>query len=278
MPLKPVEHRTLRAPTSSAPQGKLKLWVDIFSAEDAKKYPLINIQPPPPVEYELRVIIWGCKEVTIKDTLTDANDLYITGAIDTPGVPIQSTDTHLRSHNGKGNFNWRMKFPIKLPTKHYPRFRLQVWDLDFFSPDDSICEAYFSLKGLCRKSQKENKRCKLFQGSNDRITIENLKHPNFEGNQGIVQISMELMPMSIAAQIPAGMGREAPNTNPHLPEPEGRIKFSLLHPLDFLRDCLGDNFCNKLILLIFLSALGSALYFLAPMIMSQLVANSVTGK
>lgn len=100
MPLKPVEHRTLRAPTSSAPQGKLKLWVDIFSAEDAKKYPLINIQPPPPVEYELRVIIWGCKEVTIKDTLTDANDLYITGAIDTPGVPIQSTDTHLRSHNG----------------------------------------------------------------------------------------------------------------------------------------------------------------------------------
>jgi hypothetical protein len=59
MPLKPVEHRTLRAPTSSAPQGKLKLWVDIFSAEDAKKYPLVNIQPPPPVEYELRVIIWG---------------------------------------------------------------------------------------------------------------------------------------------------------------------------------------------------------------------------
>ena len=41
------------------------------------------------------------------------------------------------------------------------------------------------------------------------------------------------------------MGREAPNTNPHLPEPEGRMKFSLLHPLDFLRDCLGDNFCNK---------------------------------
>ena len=34
----------------------------------------------------------------------------------------------------------------------------------------------------------------------------------------------------------------------------------------------------QLILLIFLSALGSALYFLAPMIMSQLVANSVTGK
>ena len=49
---------------------------------------------------------------------------------------------------GKGNFNWRMKFPIKLPTKHYPRFRLQIWDLDFFSPDDSICEAYFSLKGM----------------------------------------------------------------------------------------------------------------------------------
>ena len=63
--------------------------------------------------------------------------------------------------------------------------------------------AFTLVAGLCRKSQKENKRCKLFQGSNDRITIENLKHPNFDGNQGIVQISMELMPMSIAAQIPA---------------------------------------------------------------------------
>jgi len=51
--------------------------------------------------------------------------------------------------------------------------------------------------------------------------------------------------VSVSGSAAQGMGREAPNTNPHLPEPEGRIKFSLLHPLDFLRDCLGDNFCNK---------------------------------
>ncbi len=52
-------------------------------------------------------------------------------------------------------------------------------------------------------------------------------------------------PHRVSGSAAQGMGREAPNTNPHLPEPEGRIKFSLLHPLDFLRDCLGDNFCNK---------------------------------
>ena len=27
----------------------------------------------------------------------------------------QSTDTHFRAAKGKGSFNWRMKFPIKLP-------------------------------------------------------------------------------------------------------------------------------------------------------------------
>jgi hypothetical protein len=66
---KPVEWRTLHNPSSSMPQGKIELWVDIFHAVEAKNHPLINIAPPPKEEYELRVIVWQCADVTIKDAV-----------------------------------------------------------------------------------------------------------------------------------------------------------------------------------------------------------------
>lgn len=66
--------------------------------------------------------------------ITQQNDLYITGLLDGPGARRQRTDTHLRSKKGKGSFNWRMKFPVTLPMKS-PRFSIQIWDMDFFSPN-----------------------------------------------------------------------------------------------------------------------------------------------
>lgn len=275
--IKPVEIRTLHGPNSSAPQGKVSLWVDILSAEDAKRFPIHHIKPPAPEPYELRVIIWGVREMTIKDEITEQNDLYVTGRVG--DQPLQSTDTHLRSKKGKGNFNWRMKFPINLPYREQaPRLRLQVWDLDFFSADDSIAETLLSLKSLCKKAYRSKGRVKMTSNGKDRIWVEDLRHPNFEGNQGRLEFSMELMPLSVANTIPAGLGRGDPNANPHLPEPEGRVHWSLFHPLDMCYEILGENMFKKLCIAFVIAAIGSALYFITPMIVSQIVANSVTKK
>jgi hypothetical protein len=64
---KPIEWRTLRNPTSSMSQGKLEMWLDILPTSEAKKMPVVNIAPPPMIDFELRVIVWACKDVTIKD-------------------------------------------------------------------------------------------------------------------------------------------------------------------------------------------------------------------
>ena len=76
--VKPVETRSLWSEQSSVSQGKLKLWMEMMSPSEAKKYPMIDIRPPEMEPYELRVVVWECKDCPIMDTTTNMNDLYIT--------------------------------------------------------------------------------------------------------------------------------------------------------------------------------------------------------
>jgi len=277
--LKPLERRTLHRKTSSHPegQGKLECWVELMTPEQAKKEPMWDITPPPPLPYEIRVIAWGCRNVTIKDELTNQNDLYITCASSEKGLKEQETDIHWRSKKGKGNFNWRMKYPINLQQSmsQWPRLRFQIWDYDLVGSNDSICETVISLKGLCLRALKAKDRTKLFQKGKDRIQIKNLQHPNFKGNQGEMEISLEILPASLATQLPAGLGRGEPNMNPFLPEPEGRVNWSLLHPLDMAKEILGDLY-DKIFwgccVFICLGLTG----LMVPMIASGLIARALT--
>ena len=64
--LKPVERRTLHLPGSSMSQGKVELWVDVYTPNEAKTLPMIDIKPPAPEEFELRMIIWETKDIPMK--------------------------------------------------------------------------------------------------------------------------------------------------------------------------------------------------------------------
>jgi hypothetical protein len=170
--MKPVEIRTLRSPVRSSSQGKLHLWIEVMTTTEAMKTPMLDIKPPPPEPYELRVVIWKARKITIKDTTTNQNDMFVTAQCSLSGGrnggKRLQTDTHLRSKGGKGEFvdshclhskffrlcctslktthtwhhirhtltlplydtvpptaawNWRMKFPLMLPTvdRQWPR-------------------------------------------------------------------------------------------------------------------------------------------------------------
>jgi len=61
---KPVERRTLHnLKRTTTSQGSLTLWIDILTPAEAKMYPAWDISPPPPEEYDVRVVAWKCKGV-----------------------------------------------------------------------------------------------------------------------------------------------------------------------------------------------------------------------
>lgn len=57
------------------------------------------------------MIVWGTRDLKIKDELEGCNDLYMRGMLDRKEL---ETDTHWRCRT-KGSFNWRWKFPMSLP-------------------------------------------------------------------------------------------------------------------------------------------------------------------
>ncbi|KAA6344204.1 MAG: hypothetical protein EZS28_052257, partial [Streblomastix strix] len=64
---KPKEIRSLWSPSSSFCQGKLELWIEILTPEEARLTPIKNIGPPKREQWELDVVIMNTKEVAFKD-------------------------------------------------------------------------------------------------------------------------------------------------------------------------------------------------------------------
>lgn len=119
----------------------LQCWVEIVDPKVASSVPRFNIQPLPKEEFEVRVIVWGTRDMVIKDTLEGCNDLYLKGILN--GKELE-TDTHWRCRD-KGSFNWRWKFPISLPLDPDDDYgkdvlQLQMWDRDVAKANDMIGE------------------------------------------------------------------------------------------------------------------------------------------
>jgi hypothetical protein len=111
---KPIEIRPLKVVSSRANQGSLEMWVDMFTESLAKITPKHHIEPPKPEAWELRVIIWKTAKCVNKDE--GSSDLYVSCQLEGDASSKQNTDTHWKSEDGTGNFNYRMKFPVNLPA------------------------------------------------------------------------------------------------------------------------------------------------------------------
>jgi hypothetical protein len=114
MPNKPMEIRPLKVVSSRANQGSLEMWVDMFTESVAKITPRHHIEPPLPEPWELRMIIWKTANCVNKDE--GSSDLYVSCQLEGNIESKQNTDTHWKSEDGTGNFNYRMKFPVSLPA------------------------------------------------------------------------------------------------------------------------------------------------------------------
>ncbi|GMF14931.1 unnamed protein product [Phytophthora fragariaefolia] len=301
--LKPLETRTLNIPTSRAPMGTIKLWIDILSPAQAHDYPPIDISLPPPVDMELRLVVWKARNVPSFDTMEDMNDLFFRCWME--GSSYQETDIHWRAKKGKGSFNWRMKFPITLGHKQIntkmPYLHVQGWDKDVLSANDAIGVATVDLGAFFRQAYKlktnvqcyedddETRKKKKKATSDDDAAVKKIREAtglwddddppdakwlqllrhdhktNEKERMGEVCISIELVPAENAKKNPVGHGRSSPNNSPHLPPPAGRLSFSL-NPFKVLNDLLGPAICHRLTCCFCCILFMVLVYFLAPFI------------
>ena len=141
-----------------------------------------DITPKPPIDFELRIVVWEVDGVPSMD-VEDCSDLYIEGNF---RGKIQTTDTHFRAQNGFGSFNWRMVWPITLSDEDMDlSISFQVWDKDFFSPNDYIAEGTLEFQNEAKEAYKNDYSVKK-KGKKEikiRKKFEKLAKDLFEKNE-----------------------------------------------------------------------------------------------
>jgi len=87
-------------------------------------------------------------------------------------------------------------------------------------------------------------------------------------NNGIVKCSLRIYPKALASKNEQGKGRDAPNNDPVLPEPEGRIQLSL-NPFTMFNQLIGPAVRRKIFAFCCCLACAALCAFMAPMIISN---------
>jgi len=162
----PIEYRAMRSPNAGAlSKGSLEMWIDLIDAAAAAEVPLSPLRPPPPVEVEIRVVIWSCKDLSLRlcqdESTGEARekiDIMAKASIDCRSysgfqAKEQETDVHASS-SGEGEFNWRFVFSKISVTKGVPLdcfLQLSIFEHFAFARPILMCETLVEMKNYCKK-------------------------------------------------------------------------------------------------------------------------------
>ncbi|XP_021053268.1 fer-1-like protein 5 [Mus pahari] len=300
-----VETRTLH--TNSQPgidQGKIQMWVDIFPKMLGSPGPQVNISPRKPKRYQLRCIIWSTAEVDlVRETFSreKMSDIYVKGWLFGLEKDTQKTDVHYHSLTGEATFNWRFVFTMDYltteracvqsekdyiwsldptPTKFPARLMIQIWDNDFFSPDDFLGVLELDLSDMPLPAQNI-RQCSLKMMETDskwpftpQKHISLFKKTNVTGwwpcqvldgdkwrLSGKVKMTLEMLSEREALIRPAGRGQSEPNQFPTLHPPE-RNDFLLWcrSPIKSFCYAVCKRYRSKIICLVVTLVIGFVLF------------------
>ena len=92
---------------------------------------------------------------------------------------------------------------------------------------------------------------------------------------GRLKIQIDILPKKEALLNPVGEARSEPNLNPFLPQPEGRLEFSL-NPFKMLNQLIGPALRRKIYCWCCICILCALCVMMAPMIFSNMISNMLT--
>jgi len=109
----PIEFRELKHPDKEQTQGIIEMWVEILTIEESRYIPMAKLnQNTNKEDFEVRLILWETREVPLVDG--DSVDIYLKAIFFADSWDSENetkqTDVHYKSTDGRGRFNYRMKF------------------------------------------------------------------------------------------------------------------------------------------------------------------------
>ncbi|GBE60677.1 C2 domain-containing protein [Babesia ovata] len=207
----PIELRTLKNEDSTVSHGTLRCWIEMMDLDTAQTKPIRTLGGMEQSDYELRVVIWDLRGVPLDGN--SALSLFVRGIyqVEEGEDLVEETDTHYNSRDGTAVFNWRFKYPIRIPSD-YSLVKLQICSSNLLGGSELIGESAIDLRQDYSRIRKKvgPYHCKKFW-------LDCL-HPSF-GTQSRGQIGVEFSVLSDseAKLFAVGKGREAPNKDPFLP-------------------------------------------------------------
>jgi len=223
----PIEYSALSLPGKFTMQGSVEILLQVLEPDEAREVEMPTLEPPKPQKFEIRLIIWDVNEVPIEGK--KALKLFMKATMNSEGWSTEGieklTDTHLGVEDGKGQFNYRMLFPLTLPCA-FPRIKIESFDMSTVGSDEAIGSVTFELGTITKKLETE--------GRFDSKTV-NLKMKEATNGlyAGTVRISIKIIPIEEAISNPVGEAQDAPNHDPFLEKPGGRGAGDYLKSIDF---------------------------------------------
>ena len=206
----PVECWTLRS-ADGIPKGKLRFWLELMDQVTSMGRPIETLPSPQPEELQVRIVLWKTKGVP---KLEGEEHCHQGVSVFMQDLPQQDSDTHYGSLDGTGTFNWRFVLNPKVPSEDGTlRFQLQ------HRPIASIAGIGYSALGevtLDLSNELASVRRSRRAIDLPRCWVP-LSHPAFIGKvRGFVEIQIRILSGEEAKSFPAGLGRDAPNSDPFL--------------------------------------------------------------
>jgi len=236
----PVEMRSLFSEDSANLKGHLEMFVDIFDAAEVdrrpKLYRPIPISKPAQENFELRVVVYKIRECYLPYKLAngDPNKLanfYIGTRLGNRPEDVRKVEPCKYVGDGSAEFNWRMKWKLKLPSLDIkPRLKLSIFDdTSMGIGDDQLC-AVCDIKLRSLFDEIVSTKTPILKKKQWIV----MTHPNHPDVAAQVQISLELTTEEIAMKKICLEGKDGYKENQHedyvLPEPFQPAPFSILNP------------------------------------------------
>ncbi len=239
----PVEMRSLFSEDSANLKGHLEMFVDIIDAVEFDKRPKmyrpVPISKPRQENFELRIVIYKIQECYLPYQLAD-NDpaklasFYVETRLGNRPEDVRRTEPCKHVGDGVAEFNWRMKWQLKLPSLDIkPRLKLQIFDdTSFGVGDDQLC-AVADIKLRSLFDEIVTTEVPILKKKQWVL----MHHPNHPEVEAQIQMSLELTTAEAAAKKKCGAGKDGYKDGQHqdyvLPEPFQPAAFSLYNPVPY---------------------------------------------